>query len=141
MRFLSRSGNSEPKPCSMRASIVYESVITVESQVMTGVTFAINRISFARRMELSRQVREISRKAEFLEAGNSVQENIDVRILAQEVDVMYLRWGLVKVEGLTIDGEAASAEQMIERGPEELVREIVRAIKEECGLSEAERKN
>lgn len=141
MRFLSRSGNSEPKPCSMRAPIVYESVITVESQVMTGVTFAINRISFARRMELSRQVREISRKAEFLEAGNSVQENIDVRILAQEVDVMYLRWGLVKVEGLTIDGEAASAEQMIERGPEELVREIVRAIKEECGLSEAERKN
>lgn len=125
----------------MRAPIVYESVITVESQVMTGVTFAINRISFARRMELSRQVREISRKAEFLEAGNSVQENIDVRILAQEVDVMYLRWGLVKVEGLTIDGEAASAEQMIERGPEELVREIVRAIKEECGLSEAERKN
>ena len=54
---------------------------------------------------------------------------------------MYLRWALVGVDGLEIDGEAATAEQLLDRGPEELAREIVVAIKEECGLSEAERKN
>ena len=32
---------------------------------------------------------------------------------------MYLAWGLVNIEGLTIDGEPATAERLIERGPDE----------------------
>ena len=92
-------------------------------------------------MELSRRAREISRKAEFLEGGSQLQEKIEGGILAQEVDAMYLTWGLVRVEGLTIDGEMATAERLLERGPDELTREIVIAIKEQCGLSESERKN
>ncbi len=45
------------------------------------------------------------------------------------------------VEGLIIDGEAATVTQLLEKGPEDLAREIVGAIREQCGLSEAERKN
>ena len=98
-------------------------------------------MSFGRRMELSRQIREISGRAEFLAAGNQLQEKIEANILAQEIDAMYVNWGLVSIDGLTIDGEAATAAHLLEKGPEELMREIVNAIKEQCGLTEAERKN
>ena len=64
-----------------------------------------------------------------------------ISFLAQEIDAMYLEWGLINVEGLTIDGEPASCGQLLEKGPEGLVREIVSAIRAQCGLSEEERKN
>jgi hypothetical protein len=92
-------------------------------------------------MELSRRVREISRKAEFLQASTDLHEKIEANILAQEIDAMYLQWGLVRVDGFIIDGEPATAAQLLDKGPEDLAREVVIAIKEQCGLSEAERKN
>jgi hypothetical protein len=92
-------------------------------------------------MELSRRVRDLSRKAEFLEAGTEMHEKIEANILAQEIDAMYLQWGLSSIEGLIIDGEPANAGRLLERGPENLVHEVVTAIKEQCGLSEPERKN
>jgi hypothetical protein len=119
----------------------YESVISVDSRAAPGVRFAIHRISFGRRMELSRLVRELSRKAEFLQAGPVIHEKIEANILAQEIDAMYLQWGLVSIEGLSIDGEPATAERLLEKGPETLVREVVNAVKAQCGLDEAERKN
>ena len=73
----------------------YDSVVSIESKAVPGVRFAIYRVSFGRRMELSRRVREISRKAEFLEAGTELHEKIEANILAQEIDAMYLQWGLV----------------------------------------------
>lgn len=123
------------------ARVSYESVLKVDSKVRPGVRFAINRISFGRRMELSRRVREITQKLEFLGAGSELDEKIEAGMLAQEVDAMYLRWALVAVEGLEIDGEPATAEHLLDRGPDDLTREIVIAIKEQCGLSDAERKN
>lgn len=144
MRFLSRLGSSKHLPpiaSGTQGQDGYESVLMIRSKAMPWVTFAINRISFGRRMDLSRRAREISKKAEFLDASNQLQDKIDASILAQEVDAMYLTWGLVKIEGLTIDGEAATAELLIERGPDEVTREIVGAIKAQCGLSDAERKN
>ena len=144
MKFLLRSDSKreEGGPSGNAGERVsYESALAIQSKVMPGVKFVINRISFGRRMELSRRVREITQKTEFLEAGSELGEKIEAGILAQEVDAMYLRWALVGVDGLEIDGEAATAEQLLDRGPEDLVREIVVAIKEQCGLSEAERKN
>jgi hypothetical protein len=144
MKFLLRSDSKreEGGPSGKAGERVsYESALAIQSKVMPGITFVINRISFGRRMELSRRVREITQKTEFLEAGSELREKIEAGILAQEVDAMYLRWALVGVDGLEIDGEAATAEQLLDRGPEELAREIVIAIKEQCGLSEAERKN
>jgi hypothetical protein len=92
-------------------------------------------------MELSRRIRDLSRKAEFLEAGSGRQEKIEANILAQEIDAMYLEWGLLRIDGFIIDGEPASAARLLERGPEDLTREVVSAIKEQCGLSESEIKN
>lgn len=144
MKFLSRLDSAERThrvSNGVSTQDSYESVIMIRSKVMPVATYTINRISFGRRMELSRRAREISKKAEFLEAGSELNEKIEAGILAQEVDAMYLAWGLVNIEGLTIDGEPATAERLIERGPDDLTREIVRAIKEQCGLSDAERKN
>src|SRR5258705_10673022 len=99
MKFLSRSAES----CQTRAPVCYESVITTESTAMPGVVFVINRISFGRRMELSRVVREISKKAEFLEAGTELQERIEAGIRSNEGGAMDFGWGLGSVDGLTID--------------------------------------
>ena len=49
--------------------------------------------------------------------------------------------GRTTVPGLTIDGEAATPEAAVEKGPLELATEILRRVKAECGLSEIERKN
>jgi hypothetical protein len=142
MRFLSHLDRKKegPQPES-RATVSYESALVIDSKAIPGVKFVINRISFGRRMELSRRVREITQKTEFLEAGSELDEKIEAGILAQQVDAMYLCWGLVAVQGLEIDGQSATAEQLLDRGPEELAREIVVAIKEQVGLNETERKN
>jgi hypothetical protein len=142
MRFMSRLGStagSDARPAS--GTLEYESTVPVPSNTAPGVTFIIHRISFGRRMELSRRVRELSRRAEFLDAGAQAQEKIEAGILAQEIDAMYLRWGLVRVHGMTIDGEPADCEKLIAKGPEALVSEIVRAVKSQCGMNEAEIKN
>ena|ERR1700733_140694 len=147
MRFLWRLGKERSGVGTGQAAVRhngavhYDSIIVIESKAAPGAKFAIQRISFGRRMELSRRVREISRKAEFLEASTELHEKIEANILAQEIDAMYLQWGLVSVEGFVIDGEAATTVQLLEKGPEALAREVVDAIKEQCGLSEAERKN
>jgi hypothetical protein len=141
MRFLSRLVDAESRAHQMRSPVSYESVANIESKAVPGVTFAIHRMSFGRRMELSRRIREISRKAEFFAAGDQLQEKIGANILAQEIDAMYMHWGLVSIDGLVIDGETATAAHLLEKGPEELMQEIVSAIKEQCGLGEAERKN
>ena len=147
MRFMSRSDKERsdsaagPPTTPLNGAVHYDSVVWIESKAVRGVKFGIHRISFGRRMELSRRVREISRKAEFLEASTELHEKIEANILALEIDAMYLHWGLVSVEGLIIDGQAANATQLLEKGPEDLAREVVSAIKEQCGLSEAERKN
>src|ERR1700680_2098210 len=114
MRFSWHSDNAGPDGSRARVPVSYESVIRIESKTILGVTFSINRIPFGRRMELSRQVRGISQRAESLDAGNELREKIEASLLAQEIDAMYLRWGLVKIDGLTIDGEAATAVQLIE---------------------------
>jgi hypothetical protein len=123
-------------------ALQYDSVLVIASQSAPGVKFAIYRMSFGRRMDLSRRVRELTRRAEVLEAGSDLHEKIEANIVAQEIDAMYLRWGLVKVEGLRIDGDVATTtDRLLASGPEELTREVVGAIKQQCGLSDAERKN
>jgi hypothetical protein len=137
MRFLSRSDRTH----DIEAAVSYDSVVRERSKTLPGVSFAINRISFGRRMELTRRVREISQKAEFLQAGTDLKDKIEANILAQEIEAMYLRWGLIGIDGLAIDGEPATLDKLLEKGPDELTREIVGAIKTQCGLSETERKN
>jgi hypothetical protein len=108
---------------------------------MAGVEFTILRLSFARRTELARRVLELSRRLEFHESGDDIEDKLQANILACEIDRLYLDWGLVAVHGLTIDGMDPTSEVLAEKGPEDLGREIVTAVKAQCGLTEEERKN
>ncbi|MGQ9635771.1 MAG: hypothetical protein ACUVXB_16195 [Bryobacteraceae bacterium] len=119
----------------------YESVRTVESAVMPGVRFRIRKMSLERRVELTRRLGELMKRIEYLEAGREPEERIAAAEAAAEVEKIHLEWGLAGIEGLEIDGEPATAESLIAAGPEALTREILQAIRTECGLSEAERKN
>ena len=121
--------------------MTYESVTAVASKVAPGVLYSIARMSFTRRLELMRTVRDLARRAEFLEAGQEPAGQMDAALLQAEIDMLYLTWGLRSISGLELDGEPATPELLAERGPEELFREALAAVRAEAGLSAAERKN
>ena len=119
----------------------YESVAVVASEIRAGVQYRVARMSFGRRVELMRRVRELSKRVEFLEAGGSGSERMDAGLLRAEIDRVYLLWGLMGVSGVTVDGAEASPEVLVERGPEEIFREALAAVRREAGLTDEERKN
>ena len=119
----------------------HESCLWFDSEKQPGVRFRIRKVSLARRIELARRIRELGRKIEFLQASGAPGEQIEATLLKGEIERVYLEWGLEQVEGLEIDGEAATPESLVEGGPIELAEEILTRIKAECGLSQAERKN
>ncbi len=119
----------------------YESERTLESSVAPGVKYTITRMSLGRRIELTRRAWELTGKAECLQASEDPREKLEAAALAAEIDQLYLKWGLKRVEGLTLDGEPATPESLIAIGPEELSKEILTAIRRECGLTDEERKN
>jgi hypothetical protein len=121
--------------------MTYESVVEVESKVAPGVRFTVARMSFGRRMELMRQVRELSRRMDFLEAGQQPGEKMDAALLRVEIDRLYLVWGLRAVSGLVLDGGQANPGLLAEAGPEELFQEALAAVRAEAGLTDEERKN
>jgi hypothetical protein len=98
-------------------------------------------MSFGRRLDLVRRVREVAHALEIDAAGATVQEQLRAAATNAEVDRLYLEWGLLSIEGLEIDGALATVSSLFENGPEDLCREVVAAIKRECGLNEEERKN
>ncbi len=127
--------------CTSRSGSEWESRVWHDAEAVNGVRYEIVRVSFGRRIELARRIREIGRKAEYLEASEDVREKLEATVLGAEIDRAYLEWGLVSVEGLRIDGAEATPEALIDRGPVDLAVEILGRIKSECGMSEDERKN
>ncbi|HWC99462.1 MAG TPA: hypothetical protein VG456_22035 [Candidatus Sulfopaludibacter sp.] len=121
--------------------MTYESECVVASQVAEGVSYTVVKLSFARRMELMRRVRDLAKRVEFLEAGQEAAGTMEAALLRAEVDRLFLAWGLRAVTGLAIDGENASPELLAEKGPEDLFREALAAVRAAAGLSDAERKN
>ena len=119
----------------------YESTVTGRSALYPDVEFTIARISLARRIELGGRVREIGFKEEFLESSGRLEDEVQVTVMRRRIDRMYLEWGLLNIRGLTIDGVAADVQALIDRGPEDLVREILDVIRHEIALSDAELKN
>jgi hypothetical protein len=119
----------------------YESVVEVESKIAGGVVYVVARMSFGRRVELMRRIRELAGRIEFLEAGSEPKDKMDGRLLRAEVDRLYLTWGLREISGLEIDGQPATGEALAEYGPEDLCREALAAVRAQTGLDEAERKN
>jgi hypothetical protein len=118
----------------------YESLVTVDSSIVPGVRFLLARMSFGRRIELTRRIRELAAKVEFLEAGDA-KEKIEATLLSAEIERAYVLWALREVTGLDLDGAPATPEALVSCGPEELFREALAAVKAECGLADEERKN
>jgi hypothetical protein len=119
----------------------YTSFETTDSTVAFGVSYAVAKMSFGRRVELMRRIRELASRKEFVEAGDTPDEKMEAALLASEIDRIYLLWGLKEVTGLELDGLPATPESLAASGPEDLFREALAAVKQQCGLSEAERKN
>jgi hypothetical protein len=119
----------------------YNSYEIVESRITPGVAYTVAKMSFGRRVELTRQIRELALRKEFLEAGDQPNDQMEAALAASEIDRITLLWGLKEVSGLELDGEPATPESLASSGPEELFREALAAVRAQCSLSEAERKN
>jgi hypothetical protein len=122
----------------------WESEQSHEAKSLSGVSYVLRRVSYGRRAELVRMARELTGRVEFLEAAPEKKgplEKLEANLLGNELEQLYVRWGLVRMEGLKIDGEPATVEALIERGPEALVREVAARVRHELGLTEEERKN
>jgi hypothetical protein len=118
----------------------YESWLERESQTAPGVTFVLAKMSFGRRVELTRRLRGIAQRVEFFEAGGA-GEKIDAALLTGEIDRLYVTWGVKELRGLELDGEPATPDSLAAAGPDDLFREAVAAVKAQCGLTDTERKN
>jgi hypothetical protein len=122
------------------SEVSYSSLSWRGSKTIEGVRFAIRRVSLTQRLELNKRVREFTLQHEFLKAGPAADQ-LEAAWADLLVRKLYVEWGLAGLEGLSIDGETANVELLIDKGPEELVDEVVSALQEETGLSEEERKN
>lgn len=119
----------------------WDSRKVVASEVRPGVEYVVARMTFGRRIDLMREVRDLAVRLEYFEAGRDARNGMEASLLGAEIDRLYIYWGLEEIRGLEIDGSPATAASLIERGPEELLLEALSLIKAECGLSENERKN
>ncbi len=119
----------------------YRSTCAIQSEKFPGVAYTLRRVSLGARVELTEKLSDLARKVQFHRAGASAADQATASHLCSKADEIYLRWGLVSVSGLEINGEPATVESLIERGPDELVQGILERIRAECGLSAAERKN
>ncbi len=121
--------------------MTYESVEQVESKIAGGVTYSVSKMSFERRMELMKRVRDLARRADFLVAAEDANSKMDAALLEVEIERLYVKWGLREVTGLEVDGSAATPDSLAESGPEDLFREALAAGRAAAGLSDADRKN
>ena len=106
-----------------------------------GVEFVIARMTFGRRIELMRRVRDLAARLEYFEAGQDAKNGMEASLLGAEIDRIYVLWGVEEIRGLELDQVPATVESLIDHGPEELFLEALAAVRGECGLSETERKN
>jgi len=98
-------------------------------------------MSLGGRIQLLKAVRDLAARLEYLKAGQGESDQCEASLLERELQRVYIDWGLVKVEGITIDGLPATKQTVIDSGPEPLVKEILAAIEAQITFSEEQRKN
>ena len=119
----------------------WQSRRTIASNSAPGVEFVIAHMTFGRRLELMKRVRDLAVRIEYFEAGREEKNRIEASLLGAQIDRLYVEWGVERILGLEIDGESATPLSLIDSGPEDLFREALEAVRAECGLNEPERKN
>lgn len=123
-----------------RKGTLFESVRWQTSKEMPEVRFAVREPSLQKRIELTRQLHELTLRNEFL-AGGKEMDQLELALAELLVQKVLVEWGLTAIEGLYIDGKPATPAQLIDAGPERLVAEIATVVRQRCGLNEDERKN
>jgi len=131
MKFISRWRN---------AATSYQSLLWLESETIPGVEFSIRKMSLAQRIELSSRIRELTLRNEFLRSGQPSGQ-LEAHLADLLVQKLYVEWAVIDLKGLHIDGHPASLKDLIDHGPEALVREMAESISAHLELSDAERKN
>jgi hypothetical protein len=124
----------------LRKGTLYCPLVWRKSEVFPGVEYAIRRVSLGQRIELTKAVRELALRNEFLKAAE-IPDQMEAALADLLIKKLYLQWGLVEIRGLTIDGKPATPERLVDGGPEALADEIVSGIRAELELSTEERKN
>ena len=131
----SRSADPEAKPGQ------YENAVWHASRTRPGVRYQVLRMSLLRRHRLLMELKDLAAEQRF----HAVQEGVASELAAAElrgrIDEKAIRAALVQIEGLSIGGEPATVESLLESGPEDLAYEIAEAIADESFLNEEERKN
>lgn len=121
--------------------LLYASEVEVASARYPGVCFTIRRCSAARRIALIERLAAYASRYEALKASDRMDDRVQAEALRLRMDFEYLDWGLLRLSGMLLDGDAPDAQSLFDRGPELLVAEIIGKIREECELNEGERKN
>jgi hypothetical protein len=98
-------------------------------------------MSLIRRHRLMQELKTLAQEEAFHRAHDDIASDISAAELQAGIDEQVIRTALLGIEGLSIDGEAATVESLVESGPESLAREIAEATAEESSLNEDERKN
>jgi hypothetical protein len=138
----------------------YTTTLRKESKTYPGVFYTLSKMSEARRAKLRldiapatskvrsllrdmRRLEEVpvdERTADQLEDLMRMADELDT-IAGGDIDPAWLRWGLRKLEGLTIDDVEADVEMLISDGPPALFSEIVDVIKKTAQLNGEDEKN
>ncbi|MEO8596694.1 MAG: hypothetical protein ABI759_25470 [Candidatus Solibacter sp.] len=139
MKFPWRSAKGREPEAGSGRDVTSEHVVA--SRAAPGVSFTIARVSFDRRMELMRRVRDLARRSEFLAASTEAGDKMDAALVQAEIERVYVLWGVKAIAGLRVNGRPADVELLIAEGPEDLFREALAAARSEVGLHEEERKN
>ena len=82
---------------------------TVASTAQPGVEFVVLRMTFGRRMELMRRVRDLAARLEYFEAGRDAKNGMEASLLGAEIDQLYIRWGFDEIRGLDARRSAGHA--------------------------------
>jgi hypothetical protein len=121
--------------------MIYQSTFVAPSGIVPGVSFTIRRVSVVRRLALLREIRELCARLDFYRAGEGLEDKLDASIASSEIEALYVRWGITRIDGLTIDGLEVTPDFFVDCGPEDLVREAASLVRAQLGLTEQERKN
>lgn len=127
---------------SVHAPVLYESAAWRNSRLWPGVQFQVLRMSLIRRHRLMQELKSLASEEAFHRAApDEASSEISAEELRTRIDELVIRTALLGIKGLSIDGQPATVESLIDSGPENLAREIAEAVAEESFLSDDERKN
>jgi len=118
-----------------------EGAASFDSAEYHGVTFTIRRMTLRQRIYLLTDLHALYREHDFSKAGTSQADRINAHLSSLRIDEIFLRWGVLAIEGLSVDGKRLCVEDLAEYAPEGLVREILFRIRESIALDPGDEKN